>query len=79
QERLHTQQKKRVLLVLQGMDTSGKDGTVRAVFRDVDPLGLRIVPFKAPTPIEAAHDFLGRVHAQVPAAGELAIFNRSHY
>ncbi|MBU9680837.1 polyphosphate kinase 2 family protein [Burkholderia multivorans] len=79
QERLHTQQKKRVLLVLQGMDTSGKDGTVRAVFRDVDPLGLRIVPFKAPTPIEAAHDFLWRVHAQVPAAGELAIFNRSHY
>ncbi|KAB0642400.1 polyphosphate kinase 2 family protein [Burkholderia latens] len=79
QERLHTQQKKRVLLVLQGMDTSGKDGTVRAVFRDVDPLGLRIVPFKAPTPIEAAHDFLWRVHAQAPAAGELAIFNRSHY
>ncbi|MBU9376958.1 polyphosphate kinase 2 family protein [Burkholderia multivorans] len=79
QERLHTQQKKRVLLVLQGMDTSGKDGTVRAVFRDVDPLGLRIVPFKAPTPIEAAHDFLWRAHAQVPAAGELAIFNRSHY
>lgn len=79
QERLHTQQKKRVLLVLQGMDTSGKDGTVRAVFRDVDPLGLRIVPFKASTPIEAAHDFLWRVHAQVPAAGELAIFNRSHY
>lgn len=68
-----------MLLVLQGMDTSGKDGTVRAVFRDVDPLGLRIVPFKAPTPIEAAHDFLWRVHAQVPAAGELAIFNRSHY
>lgn len=79
QERLHTQQKKRVLLVLQGMDTSGKDGTVRAVFREVDPLGLRVVPFKAPTPIEAAHDFLWRVHAQVPAAGELAIFNRSHY
>ncbi|AOI93677.1 polyphosphate kinase 2 family protein [Burkholderia pseudomultivorans] len=79
QECLHTQQKKRVLLVLQGMDTSGKDGTVRAVFHEVDPLGLRIVPFKAPTPIEAAHDFLWRVHAQVPAAGELAIFNRSHY
>lgn len=79
QERLHAQHKKRVLLVLQGMDTSGKDGTVRAVFREVDPLGLRVVPFKAPTPIEAAHDFLWRVHAQVPAAGELAIFNRSHY
>lgn len=79
QERLHTQQKKRLLLVLQGMDTSGKDGTVRAVFREVDPLGLRVVSFKAPTPAEAAHDFLWRVHVHVPAAGELAIFNRSHY
>ncbi|WDD95696.1 polyphosphate kinase 2 family protein [Burkholderia sp. FERM BP-3421] len=79
QERLHTQTRKRVLLVLQGMDTSGKDGTVRAVFHEVDPLGLRIVSFKAPTPVELAHDFLWRVHAQAPAAGELAIFNRSHY
>ncbi|MFP3563845.1 PPK2 family polyphosphate kinase [Paraburkholderia sp. SIMBA_030] len=79
QERLHAQQKRRVLLVLQGMDTSGKDGTIRAVFHEVDPLGLRIVPFKAPTPVELAHDFLWRVHAQAPAAGELTIFNRSHY
>jgi PPK2 family polyphosphate:nucleotide phosphotransferase len=79
QECLHAQQRRRVLLVLQGMDTSGKDGTIRAVFHEVDPLGLRIVPFKAPTPVEAAHDFLWRVHAQAPAAGELTIFNRSHY
>ncbi|AXL52462.1 polyphosphate kinase [Paraburkholderia caffeinilytica] len=79
QECLHAQQKRRVLLVLQGMDTSGKDGTIRAVFHEVDPLGLRIVPFKAPTPVEVAHDFLWRVHAQAPAAGELTIFNRSHY
>ncbi|CAB3766071.1 PPK2 family polyphosphate kinase [Paraburkholderia solisilvae] len=79
QERLHAQRRQRVLLVLQGMDTSGKDGTVRGVFHEVDPLGLRIVPFKAPTPAEAAHDFLWRVHAQAPAAGELTIFNRSHY
>ncbi|WP_133649809.1 PPK2 family polyphosphate kinase [Paraburkholderia flava] len=79
QERLHAQNRQRVLLVLQGMDTSGKDGTIRAVFHEVDPLGLRIVPFKAPTPVEAAHDFLWRVHAQAPAAGELTIFNRSHY
>ncbi|CAE6779040.1 PPK2 family polyphosphate kinase [Paraburkholderia haematera] len=79
QECLHAQQKRRVLLVLQGMDTSGKDGTIRAVFKEVDPLGLRIVPFKAPTPVEQAHDFLWRVHAQAPAAGELTIFNRSHY
>ncbi|WP_233799632.1 PPK2 family polyphosphate kinase [Paraburkholderia sp. HP33-1] len=79
QERLHAQRKRRVLLVLQGMDTSGKDGTIRAVFHEVDPLGLRIVPFKAPTPIELAHDFLWRVHLHTPAAGELTIFNRSHY
>ncbi|RDK04008.1 PPK2 family polyphosphate kinase [Paraburkholderia lacunae] len=79
QECLHAQQKRRVLLVLQGMDTSGKDGTIRAVFHEVDPLGLHIVPFKAPTPVEMAHDFLWRVHAQAPAAGELTIFNRSHY
>ena len=79
QERLHAQQHQRVLLVLQGMDTSGKDGTIRGVFHEVDPLGLRIVPFRAPTPIESARDFLWRVHLQVPGAGELAIFNRSHY
>ncbi|MFM0553974.1 polyphosphate kinase 2 family protein [Paraburkholderia sediminicola] len=79
QECLHAQQTRRVLLVLQGMDTSGKDGTIRAVFHEVDPLGLRIVPFRAPTPVELAHDFLWRVHAQAPAAGELTIFNRSHY
>lgn len=79
QERLHAQRHQRVLLVLQGMDTSGKDGTIRGVFHEVDPLGLRIVAFRAPTPIEAARDFLWRVHMQVPAAGELAIFNRSHY
>ncbi|HTR07583.1 MAG TPA: PPK2 family polyphosphate kinase [Paraburkholderia sp.] len=79
QERLHAQRHHRVLLVLQGMDTSGKDGTIRGVFHEVDPLGLRIVAFRAPTPIEASHDFLWRVHMQVPGAGELAIFNRSHY
>lgn len=79
QEKLHAQRRQRVLLLLQGMDTSGKDGTVRAVFQNVDPLGLRIVPFRAPSEREAAHDFLWRVHAQAPMAGELAIFNRSHY
>ncbi|MBU6486577.1 MAG: polyphosphate kinase 2 family protein, partial [Burkholderiales bacterium] len=79
QERLHAQRRERVLLVLQGMDTSGKDGTIRAVFHEVDPLGLRIATFRVPTPEEAAHDFLGRVHRQAPAAGELTIFNRSHY
>ncbi|MGN6669215.1 MAG: PPK2 family polyphosphate kinase [Trinickia sp.] len=79
QERLHAQRRERVLLVLQGMDTSGKDGTIRAVFHEVDPLGIRISSFRAPTPDELAHDFLWRVHRQAPAAGELTIFNRSHY
>jgi len=79
QNRLHAQKAERVLLVLQGMDASGKDGTIRAVFREVDPLGLRVVAFRQPSEYEAQHDFLWRVHAQVPAGGELAIFNRSHY
>ncbi len=79
QERLHAQRRERVLLVLQGMDTSGKDGTIRAVFHEVDPLGLRIATFRVPTLDEASHDFLWRVHRQAPAAGELTIFNRSHY
>ena len=68
-----------MLLVLQGMDTSGKDGTVRSLFSQVNPMGLRAVRFKAPTEFEVAHDFLWRVHQQVPARGEIAIFNRSHY
>lgn len=79
QTKLHAGNKHRVLLVLQGMDTSGKDGTIRAVFQNVDPLGVRVANFKSPTPIELARDFLWRVHAVVPAAGELCIFNRSHY
>jgi PPK2 family polyphosphate:nucleotide phosphotransferase len=79
QEKLHAQRSHRILLILQGMDTSGKDGTVRGVFHEVDPLGLRVVPFKAPSETEAAHDFLWRVHSQVPAVGEFAIFNRSQY
>jgi len=79
QNKLHASNKHRVLLVLQGMDTSGKDGTIRAVFQNVDPLGVHVANFKAPTPLELAHDFLWRVHCQVPGAGELVIFNRSHY
>jgi PPK2 family polyphosphate:nucleotide phosphotransferase len=79
QDRMHSQTRERVLLVLQGMDTSGKDGTIRAVFHEVDPLGLRIAAFRAPTLDEAAHDFLWRVHRYTPAGGELAVFNRSHY
>jgi PPK2 family polyphosphate:nucleotide phosphotransferase len=69
----------KLLLVLQGMDTSGKDGTARAVFTRCSPLGVRVAAFKAPSEVERAHDFLWRVHAVVPHAGEIVIFNRSHY
>ena len=79
QELLYAESKRGVLVVLQGMDTSGKDGTIRHVFREIDPLGVRAVRYKAPTEDELAHDFLWRVHPHVPAKGELVIFNRSHY
>ena len=70
---------RKFLIVLQGMDTSGKDGTIRHVFGAVDPLGLRVTSFKAPTEEEKSHDFLWRVHRPAPANGEMVIFNRSHY
>jgi PPK2 family polyphosphate:nucleotide phosphotransferase len=79
QELLYAEHKHKLLIVLQAMDTGGKDGTIRHVFRGVDPLGVRVVSFKVPTPEEVDHDFLWRVHKQVPAHGELVIFNRSHY
>ena len=79
QTMLYASQKQKVLLVLQGMDSSGKDGTISAMFNAINPMGLRAVRFKAPTDIELAHDYLWRVHQQVPVKGEIAIFNRSHY
>lgn len=79
QELLYSDGKRKVLILLQGTDTSGKDGTVRHVFAGVNPMGVRVVPFKAPTPEELAHDFLWRIHSKVPGSGELVIFNRSHY
>ena len=79
QEVLHAEGKQKVLIVLQGMDTSGKDGTLRHVFSVVDPQGLRVVTFKKPTEEELAHDYLWRVHRNVPGRGELVVFNRSHY
>lgn len=79
QDILHAEGKRKVLLILQGMDTSGKDGTVRHVFSECDPLGIRLANFRAPSADELAHDYLWRVHQQVPKAGELVIFNRSHY
>lgn len=68
-----------LLVVLQGMDTSGKDGTIRGVFDAVNPQGVHVASFKVPTPLELAHDFLWRVHQQAPAKGTFVIFNRSHY
>lgn len=79
QDIFYAQHQHKLLVILQGMDTSGKDGTVKAVFGQLNPAGVRSVSFKAPTAIELAHDFLWRIHQQVPAAGEVVIFNRSHY
>ena len=68
-----------LLIVIQGLDASGKDGTIKHVFSGVDPQGARVHSFKEPTPEELAHDFLWRIHAQTPARGEIVVFNRSHY
>jgi PPK2 family polyphosphate:nucleotide phosphotransferase len=76
---LYAEHKHKVLVVLQAMDTAGKDGTIRSVFEGVNPQGVEVASFKVPTPLENDHDFLWRVHTQVPGKGELVIFNRSHY
>ena len=77
--RLYAEAKRSVLLVLQGMDASGKDGTIRTVFTGVNPQGCRVQSFKVPTVSELAHDYLWRIHNVCPARGEIVIFNRSHY
>jgi PPK2 family polyphosphate:nucleotide phosphotransferase len=77
--RLAAEATRAVLLVLQGMDASGKDGTIRNVLTGINPQGCRVVSFREPTSSEAAHDYLWRVHAVCPARGEIAIFTRSHY
>ncbi|MDE3087491.1 MAG: polyphosphate kinase 2 family protein [Acidobacteriota bacterium] len=79
QDRLWAEGRRSLLVVLQGVDAAGKDGTIKHVFRGVNPQGVRVASFKEPTPLELAHDFLWRVHRLVPAAGEIGIFNRSHY
>jgi PPK2 family polyphosphate:nucleotide phosphotransferase len=79
QRRLYAEAGRSLLLVLQGLDASGKDGVIRSVFTGVSPQGCRVTSFKAPTASELAHDYLWRVHAQLPARGELGVFNRSHY
>jgi PPK2 family polyphosphate:nucleotide phosphotransferase len=79
QELLYAEHKHKVLIVLQAMDTGGKDGTIRHVFEGVNPQGVRVAAFKVPTPEEMDHDYLWRIHKQAPGKGEIAIFNRSHY
>ena len=79
QNRLYAESNHSVLIVLQGMDASGKDRTIRRVFGQLNPLGVSAFPFKAPEHSELAHDFLWRVHKLVPAKGMMVVFNRSHY
>jgi PPK2 family polyphosphate:nucleotide phosphotransferase len=79
QNRLFAEHRRSLLLVLQGIDTSGKDGTTIAVFGRTHPQGVVVTPFKAPSDEESAHDFLWRVHPHVPGKGMIAVFNRSHY
>lgn len=79
QYRLYAEKKRAVLLIFQGLDAAGKDGTIRHVMSGVDPQGCVVRSFKVPTAEEAAHDFLWRVHKVVPEFGEIGVFNRSHY
>jgi PPK2 family polyphosphate:nucleotide phosphotransferase len=79
QDRLFAEGKRALLVVLQGIDCSGKDGTVRAVFNPCGPIGVKVAPFKAPTVDELAQDYLWRVHKACPPRGYIGIFNRSHY
>ncbi len=79
QELLYAEGKRKVLIVLQGMDTAGKDGVIRHVFEGVNPQGVKVASFKVPTAYELARDYLWRIHQQTPGRGEIVIFNRSHY
>lgn len=79
QERLFAEGKQSLLVVLQAMDTGGKDGTIRGVFGPLNAIGTRVVSFGKPSELELAHDFLWRVHAHTPERGHIVIFNRSHY
>lgn len=79
QETLYASQQNSVLIVLQGMDTAGKDGTISHIFSGINPQGCDVASFKVPTPLETRHDFLWRCHEKVPAKGMIGVFNRSHY
>ncbi len=79
QTQFYAEGKRRLLVVFQAMDTGGKDGTIRSVFEKMDPQGVRSAAFKKPSSLELAHDYLWRIHQEVPQNGEVVIFNRSHY
>jgi PPK2 family polyphosphate:nucleotide phosphotransferase len=79
QERLYAESKRSLLVVLQGRDTCGKDGTIRRVFDAVNPQGCVVTSFKKPSDLELSHDYLWRIHHAIPAKGTIGIFNRSHY
>lgn len=79
QEVMYAQGKRALLIVLQGMDTSGKDGAIEHVFSGVNPQGCQVTGFKVPSSLEASHDYLWRIHLAAPARGMIGIFNRSHY
>jgi PPK2 family polyphosphate:nucleotide phosphotransferase len=79
QDQLYAEQKRSLLVVLQGIDTAGKDGTIRHVFKEVGPIGVTVTPFRRPSELELAHDFLWRAHVAAPRRGYIGVFNRSHY
>ena len=79
QRRLYAEGKQKLLIVFQAMDAGGKDGTIRNILRGVNPQGVRVHSFKVPSKEELAHDFLWRIHQDVPAKGMIGVFNRSHY
>jgi PPK2 family polyphosphate:nucleotide phosphotransferase len=79
QEKFYADGRHKLLVVLQGMDTSGKGGAIRKAFEGLNPAGVHVTSFKAPTELELAHDFLWRIHPHAPANGQIAIFDRSHY
>ena len=79
QQVLYAEGRQSLLIILQGMDTSGKDSTIRHVFSGMNPQGCSVTSFKAPSAPELAHDYLWRIHAQTPSRGMIAIYNRSHY
>jgi polyphosphate kinase 2 (PPK2 family) len=79
QNLLYAESNHALLVVIQGMDASGKDGVIRNVFGKLNPQGVTVKSFKAPSPEELAHDFLWRIHSHAPAKGMIQIFNRSHY